>query len=54
MRALLKSYGFRWAPSEGAWQRMLNDNGRYAAKQVRKVLDEQAVADEGPIKSEIL
>lgn len=35
-RALLKSYGFRWAPSEGAWQRMLNDNGRYAAKQVIK------------------
>lgn len=38
-RALLKSNGFRWAPSEGAWQRMLNDNGRYAAKQVRKFLD---------------
>lgn len=53
-RALLKSYGFRWAPSEGAWQRMLNDNGRYAAKQVRKVLDEQAVADEGPVKPEML
>ena len=35
-RATLKSYGFRWAPSEGAWQRMLNDNGRYAAKQVIK------------------
>lgn len=33
-RALLKSYGFRWAPSEGAWQRMLNDNGRYAAKRI--------------------
>lgn len=38
-RALLKSYGFRWAPSEGAWQRMLNDNGRYAAKEIRKALD---------------
>lgn len=33
-RALLKSNGFRWAPSEGAWQRMLNDNGRYAANLV--------------------
>lgn len=41
-RALLKSNGFRWAPSEGAWQRMLNDNGRWAAQQVRKVLDAEA------------
>lgn len=40
-RALLKSYGFRWAPSEGAWQRMLNDNGRRAAKEIRKVLDRE-------------
>ena len=35
-RTILKAYGFRWAPSEGAWQRILNDNGRYAAKQVIK------------------
>jgi hypothetical protein len=33
-RSLLKSCGFRWAPSEGAWQRHLNENGRYAVKQV--------------------
>lgn len=39
IRALLKSKGFRWAPSQGAWQRMLNNNGRYAAEQVRKHLD---------------
>ena len=38
-RATLKSWGFKWAPSQGAWQRMLNGNGRYAAEQVRKVLD---------------
>lgn len=38
-RAELKSWGFKWAPSQGAWQRMLNDNGRYAAEQVRKTLD---------------
>lgn len=38
-RSLLKYWGFRWAPSEGAWQRMLNDNGRWAAQQIRKVLD---------------
>lgn len=35
-RALLKSYGFRWSPSQGAWQRMLNDNGRYAAQRTIK------------------
>ena len=38
-RALLKANGFRWSPSQGAWQRMLNDNGRYAAQQVRDELD---------------
>ena len=35
-RAVLKANGFRWAPSQGAWQRMLNDNGRRAAEEVRK------------------
>jgi len=30
-RAELKSNGFRWAPSQGAWQRQLNNAGRYAA-----------------------
>lgn len=30
-RALLKSYGFKWAPSQDAWQRQLNDNAIYAA-----------------------
>lgn len=25
VREVLKSHGFRWAPSEGAWQRMLNE-----------------------------
>lgn len=38
-RTLLKSYGFKWAPSQGAWQRMLNDNGRRAAKDVMEQLD---------------
>jgi hypothetical protein len=31
VRDLLKSYGFRWAPSEGAWQRQLTANGQAAA-----------------------
>lgn len=34
VRSNLKSYGFRWAPSVGAWQRHLNRNGIYAAKKV--------------------
>lgn len=42
-RALLKSWGFRWAPSEKAWQRMLNGNGRYAAEKVVKHLNETGV-----------
>lgn len=33
-RDLLKGHGFRWAPSEGAWQRHLNNAGRYAASRV--------------------
>ena len=39
-RTLLKRNGFRWSPSQGAWQRMLNDNGRYAAKRVIKEMEE--------------
>ena len=38
-RALLKENGFRWAPSQGAWQRMLNDNGRSAARRVMQALN---------------
>lgn len=39
-RMLLKSYGFRWAPSQGAWQRLLNENGRRAAQDVIKKIKE--------------
>lgn len=38
-RVLLKANGFKWSPSQGAWQRMLNDHGRYAAQKVRDELD---------------
>lgn len=34
MRERLKSRGFRWAPSAGAWQRQLNNAARYAATQI--------------------
>lgn len=36
----LKSYGFRWAPSVGAWQRQLSNGARYAAEQVLKKVAE--------------
>jgi hypothetical protein len=39
IRTILKANGFRWAPSEGAWQRLLNDNGRYAADRVVKGIE---------------
>jgi hypothetical protein len=35
-RSELKSRGFRWSPTEGAWQRHLNEAGRYAAECVLK------------------
>lgn len=37
-RSLLKSHGFRWSPTQGAWQRQLNGNGTYAARQVMNTL----------------
>lgn len=33
-RAALKSHGFRWTRSVGAWQRQLTDNAVYAAKRI--------------------
>ena len=33
-RQALKSSGFRWAPTEGAWQRQLNNASREAARRV--------------------
>ena len=34
MREKLKRNGFRWAPSNGAWQRHLNEAGRDAARRI--------------------
>lgn len=39
IRTVLKSHGFRWSPSYGAWQRQLTDNGKWAT---RKALEEIA------------
>ena len=41
IRTILKSNGFRWAPSQGAWQRQLTDNGKRVAKEVIKELSNQ-------------
>ena len=41
-RSLLKRHGFKWSPRAGAWQRMLNGNGRYAAREVIKALAPEA------------
>ncbi|MBE9598692.1 DUF3560 domain-containing protein [Pedobacter sp. MC2016-24] len=38
IRKMLKGAGFRWSPTENAWQRHLNANGIYAAKSVLKQL----------------
>lgn len=37
LRSELKSHGFRWAPSQNAWQRQLTDNAIYAAKKITGV-----------------
>ena len=39
-RSILKANGFRWAPSQGAWQRQLTPAGRAAAERVKKQLAE--------------
>lgn len=39
-RDTLKRHGFRWCRTEGAWQRMLNNGARYAAKCVLEALPE--------------
>lgn len=39
-RQILKQHGFRWAPSQNAWQRQLNSNGKSAAEAVIRALKE--------------
>ena len=38
VRDILKKNGFRWAPSQSAWQRQLNGNGKWAAERVMEEL----------------
>ena len=37
-RNILKNNGFKWAPSQGAWQRQLTSNGKHAARRVKEAL----------------
>ena len=39
IRKIMKGNGFRWSPTAGAWQRQLNENGRYAAKRVASLIE---------------
>jgi len=49
-RTQLKSHGFKWAPSQNAWQRQLNDNAIYAAGRLDfvKPSDGSTVRDKQP------
>lgn len=40
VRTLLKSNGFKWAPSQGAWQRQITANGKWALERVVEKLKE--------------
>ena len=46
-RSALKGNGFKWSPSQGAWQRQLNDNAIYAASRMEFLHPESG---EGPVK----
>ena len=37
VRTELKGEGFRWAPSQGAWQRQLTDNAMRAARRIKAI-----------------
>lgn len=40
VREVLKSNGFRWAPSQSAWQRHLNGNSEYSLERVIESLEQ--------------
>lgn len=43
-REILKRCGFRWSPTNGAWQRQLNNGARQAAEWAMKQIREKAAA----------
>ena len=46
-RSALKGNGLKWSPSQGAWQRQLNDNAIYAASRMEFLRPESG---ESPVK----
>jgi hypothetical protein len=40
VRELLKANGFKWSPTNEAWQRLLNNNARFAARHMKPKLAE--------------
>jgi hypothetical protein len=47
IRSQLKSWGFRWSPTEGAWQRQRSNGATYAAKHIiEKIGGESVVLSE--------
>lgn len=45
IRSLLKSNGFKWAPSQNAWQRQITTNAKYATKCVLSELNKAVGID---------
>ncbi|MBW9250212.1 MAG: DUF3560 domain-containing protein [Acidithiobacillus ferriphilus] len=52
-REVMKKSGFRWAPSESAWQRQWTGNAVYAARDVIKKLDERLAPDQSRTDAEL-
>ena len=48
LRAELKAAAFKWAPSQGAWQRQLTDNAIYAAKRIKAIQPTEAPCNDTP------
>jgi hypothetical protein len=48
VREIMKSNGFRWAPSHGAWQRMLNNSGIYAARRAIAAIKSASASETTP------
>lgn len=40
-RSILKHWGFKWSPRFTAWQRLLNENGKYAARKAIEQIKER-------------
>ncbi len=47
IRDELKGNGFKWSPKNECWQRLLNDNARYALKRVITSLSEMQASSAG-------